>query len=178
MLKSSSLYFFLFFLFILSGCANNISQNSVNYTNRTISGGVYRDQKWDDEMKFVRVSWYQELTMVYDVFFHRLDPRTPFHSWFSPEELKEVEQCKEVIIVFHYGYDSKRIPDRLFKDEMSSNKFDEIIISTFAKNLKMHPDNIKWNLVKHKVTGFCRKLESTDPLIVNFPSFKEAVVNL
>lgn len=158
---------------LLIGCSNNISQNSVNITDRKFSGGVYRDITWDETLLFTRVSWYQELTMVYDVLLHRLPKDSKFRQWFSNEELKEIEGCKDFLIGIHYFYDSKRISERMFKDEMNYNRYEEVILNQFSKNVKLHPDYIKWRLQKHKISGFCKKELTDDPLVINFPGFKE-----
>lgn len=155
-----------------------MSQNSVNETKRHISGGTYRNVTWSDTMEFQRVSWFQELTMIYDTWFFRLLPDSPFRQWFSKDELRDVESCRDMLIVIHYQYDSKRISDRMFKEEMNLNKYEDVYLTQFAKNLKMHPDAIKWRLQKHKVIGFCRKSLTDDPLVINFPNFKETVIQL
>jgi len=167
----------IFFLTVLvSGCANNMSQNSVNETHRQINGGTYRNVTWSDTMDFKRVSWFQELTMIYDAWFYRLPPESPFRQWFSKDELKEADSCRDLIIVVHYQYDSKRISDRMFKEEMNLNKYEDVFLSQFAKNLKLHPDAIKWRLQKHKVIAFCRKNLSDDPIVINFPNFQETII--
>lgn len=168
---------YFFFVFFLFSCANNMSQNNVVFSERSFTGGVYKTEKWNDEMLFKRVSWYQQLTLIYDVFIHKLDPQSKFKMWFSKDELEEVEKCgAEVLIVFHYAYESKKIPDRFFREEMSKNNFDEIFLTTFSKNLMLHPDTNRWNLVRHKVACFCRKTRSEKTLTVNFPSFSEVSI--
>jgi hypothetical protein len=165
-------------LLLFSSCSNNISQNAVNTTTREFSGGVYRDIHWNDPLIFERTSWYQELTMVFDVMFHRLAKDSKFRQWFSNEELKEIEGCKDFIVSLHYFYDSKRISDRMFKDEMNLNQYEEIVLNQFARNIKLHPDYIKWRLQKHKIMGFCKKELTGDPIVINFPGFKEVRIDL
>jgi len=155
MSNCSAFYRVFVLIFLLNGCANNMSQNSINETHRQINGGTYRNVTWSDSMEFKRVSWFQELTMVYDAWFYRLPAESPFRQWFSKEELKEVDACRDLIIVVHYQYDSKRISDRMFKEEMNLNKYEDVFLSQFAKNLKLHPDVMKWRLQKHKIIAFC-----------------------
>lgn len=165
-------------LFLSVSCANNMSQNSVNETERHISGGTYRSSTWSDEMIFKRISWFQELTMIYDAWFYRMPAESPFKQWFAKDELTEVGECRELLIVLHYHYDSKRISERMFKDEMNLNKYEEIYVPQMAKNMKLHPDIIKWRLQKHKVMAFCRKNLTDEPIVINFPNFKEKTIKL
>ena len=57
-----------FIVFFLISCSS-ISQNLIKKGNAPLSHGQAAEKHWDSEMPLKRVSWYTELTMIFDLFY-------------------------------------------------------------------------------------------------------------
>ncbi len=150
----------------------------VRHDELDISGGVYQQQQWDDEMALTRVTWYRELTVVFDLFLHRIDSKSKFYQWFSKSEKEMINSCTKFFVTITYNSLDHGINQRMFLNQMKKNGYETYAIATFAKHLRSHPDYLKWTLHSHKIAGQCLNSIGKKELIMNFPGYRESVIKL
>jgi len=167
-------YISLITLLALCSCSN-LSKNLVKEGEFSVKSGVHHNLKWNENLEFNRYSWYHELTLLFDVMVTSLDEQSPFFNWFSTEEKIMMEKCDDVMIVMTYALDSKKISRRMLLNEIEKFGYEEVLIPTFSKALKLHPDHEKQSLQLYKTTALCHKGESDkrEKVSIRFPSYPE-----
>jgi hypothetical protein len=151
-------FIFCFFL-ILNGCANysNLSKNMVKSGEFNLRGGVQGEKKWEESHIFDRLSWYQELTLYFDLIYTQIGPKSPFYNWFSKSEIRITRKCQELFVVISYSLDSKKISRQNFIEKVRQQGYEEISLPNFEKNLRLHPDYNELSFNLYKIHGFCNK---------------------
>lgn len=149
---------FCFFL-ILNGCANysNLSKNMVKEGTFNLRGGVQGEKKWEESHVFDRMSWYQELTLYFDIIYSQIEANSPFYNWFSESERRRTRKCQELFVVISYSLDSNKISSKDFMEQLSQQGYKEISLTNFEKNLRLHPDYGELSFNLYKIHGFCKK---------------------
>lgn len=158
------------FTFIILSCST-MSKNFIKKGSLQLNGGVYLDKQWSDSLFFKRVSWHQELTLLFDLLSTRVDKKSSFHYWFSKHEQEAVAQCGDFLVVLSYALDSERISTAMFVEQMQYNGYERISIPHFAASLKLHPDFERHSLKLYRIYGLCKKHHDQKSIIVSFPSF-------
>ena len=144
-----------------------------------ISGG-YKDQlKWEDRLEFKRISWYQELSLVFDVLITPVSDTSPFQNWFSAGEKRMIAPCKDFYLVLTYALDEKKISEGTFRDQMAKLGYDQWALPDFSAYLVNHPDYERLAMKLYHLHGFCRVSEKAEqgPLVIRFPNFPEKNLN-
>jgi hypothetical protein len=159
-------------LFILAFGCTTLNKNMTKKGTYTIGGGVYQNQRWDDDLVFDRVSWFKELTLSFDLFYTKVEKDSPFYQWFSDDEKRLVEQCLENYVVLTYAWDPMQISREGFFAEVLKQGYERLSIPNFHQNVKMHPNFARINVYLYKTNLICRRKLGGDPLIVSFPGFK------
>jgi hypothetical protein len=141
----------------------------------SIKSGVHHNQKWGEDLEFSRYSWYHELTLLFDVMVTTVDEKSPFFNWFSSDEKAVLGKCDDVLVVMSYALDSARISRRMFLNEAERYGYSEILIPSFSKAMKLHPDHEKQSLQLYSTTALCHKGEENkrEKISVRFPSYPE-----
>ncbi|OIQ19099.1 MAG: hypothetical protein BM556_07390 [Bacteriovorax sp. MedPE-SWde] len=156
----------------LTSCAS-LNKNMTKVGTAKIRGGIYKNTKWDSSLEFKRVSWFQELTMLYDVIYTEIPEESSFRTWFSRDERRRLKDCGQVFLSMNYSYTSEKISHSLFKAQMRDHRYEHVVAPDFTRSLKMHPDFQQLSLSLHKVNLYCRKNKLEDPIFINFPNFEE-----
>ena len=162
---------------LLFSCSN-LSQNVVKEDELVFTGGVYQEDSWKDEMQFKRISWYKEISLVYDVLFYKVDPTSKFYVWFSTSEKELVTSCEKFLVSIAYNLPGSGITHRIFKNEMLSNGYINYSIPNFVTNLKGHPDFTKWTLQSYKVEGYCLSKKLGTDIDINLPGYKQVRIKI
>lgn len=158
------------FLLLFSGCST-LSKNMVKSGKVNLNGGVKGQKTWHDTLEFNRLSWFQELTMYFDLLYTKVDSNNPFSHWFSTSERRMANSCKELYLVVSYSLDSKKISRNEFVQQMSKQGYKEIALPHFEQNLRLHPDYAQLSFGLYKFHGFCLKTQrSKEPFLI-FPGY-------
>jgi len=163
---------FILSLLTLASCSS-LEKNMVKRGDASIKGGVYKSSTWNTKLNFERVSWYQELTLLFDSLYTEVPDNSQFRSWFTSDERARVRDCSQVLITVNYSFDSEKISHALYRSQIREAQYEQIAAPNFVRALKMHPDYQQLSLSLHKVNLFCRKSKLEDPIFINFPNFKE-----
>ena len=160
----------LILVFMLALGCSSLSKNMVKSGDFTVSGGRSKTLEWEQNLEFVRFSWFQELTLLFDVMFVEVGKDDPFQNWFSDFEKEEISKCDEFLGVLSYSLDPDKISHKLFQAEMKDNGFSKMEIPTFRSSMRTHPDYEGLSLKNYHVGGFCRKT-AREETVISFPGF-------
>lgn len=142
--------------FILLSCAST-SQNLIQEGEVTLKGGQGEEKNWDTDLNFKRVSWYSELTMIFDLFYIDTEKAGEFKNWFSDFESRTVKQCQESLITFVYHLDDRRYSKETFFQSMRDQDYEVLEIPNFSSYLKLHPDFEELSFSLYDIKLLCRK---------------------
>ena len=163
---------------VTCSCASmNLSKNSVKEGEFLVRNGVFADKKWKENLTFKRISWYHELTLQFDLLLAPVSLQSSFNFWFSPSELEDIQKCSDFRVVLAYSLDTKLIPYSILNEQFELSGFKKIEIMNFKKHLMLHPDSELNSLRLYQAYGICRPEKQFKPLILNFPSFSEKLVD-
>ncbi|MFP5385399.1 MAG: hypothetical protein ACLGHN_04930 [Bacteriovoracia bacterium] len=168
-------------LLAVSSCAVYKSYNKTTKGTVNFTGGAYKDQTWDQNLKMKRLSWYHGMSLYYDMLLWKADIDSPFAQWFSPSEKEFFVKCENFLVSVSYSADPQKISHILAREQMKLNGYDDVVVNTFANYLKSHPSAVEWKLENYKVIGYCKRAPSrlgTSDLLINFPGFTELEVDL
>lgn len=154
----------------LTSCSN-LTKNYVKEGAFYVKSGKAFDQTWSDKLKFSRTSWYHELTMQFDLLVADLTPESPFYNWLSPNEKEQASKCRDFKIGLAYSLDTVILPYSYLNAQLDEAGFQKFELMEFRKQLIQHPDSLMYSLNLYKVFGMCRGINSSKPLILNFPGY-------
>ncbi len=164
-------------LLLLGSCASNLSKNFIKEGGQTVKGGFSKNVKWDDKLNFKRYSWFHELTMMFDLMIVDLDENSPFYNWLSEDEKADVAQCNRFQVALIYNLDDKRISKKDLLVQIEEQGHEQLLLSHFTSNFKLHPDLESMSLQLYDIYGFCKKgIDSKSELSVLFPGFPNLVI--
>ena len=161
----------LFFIILLLTSCSTLNKNMIKKGAFAIDGGVYKTLKWDSKLKFDRVSWFKELTLMFDVFLTSVKKEDPFYEWFSEGEKLLVSSCLDAKVVLTYSWDPMQISRGSFFSEAEKYGYERYSIPDFHSNVKMHPNFARINVYLYKTALLCRKKLTPENLVVTFPGW-------
>ena len=170
-MKKISLYTLLSLIIFVS--CTNLTKNMVKLGEFSIRSGNYKKTTWDESLDFKRISWFHELTLLYDAIYVSLDEQSKFNNWFSLEEERRLKNCGEKLVTLTYSLDSERISHQMFYSQLRNLGYEQFVVPDFTRALKMHPDFEQLSLTLYKINIFCRKEKYAGEIPINFPSFQE-----
>ena len=167
--------FLLLFWILLSlswGCSH-FSQNQVKRSSLTVSGGRSATNSWNDSLKFKRISWYRQWSLVFDLFYAPLKEDSPFFQWVSREEKAFLDKCGEVHIVMSYYPAGGVVSDAMFLGEVERLGHERIYLDGFDKELKMHPGLAAFSLPLYNIHALCHSQKGgvAGKLALDLPGF-------
>jgi hypothetical protein len=166
-------------ILFISACSS-LSKNFVQEGSLRVKGGVSRSIEWRDVLVFKRLSWYKELTLLFDLAIAKVDKDSHFTKWFSASELETISKCSEAYVGVTYALDNKKISIPMFQAELKGAGFTEYPVPDFEKELRLHPDFEVLSLQLYRVSVLCRSGETlgTGPLLLRFPGFNQVSIDL
>ena len=164
--------FFFLSLIAITSCAS-FSENFVKEGELSLYGGRFENERWSDNLKFERVSWFQELTLLFDFLYYPLGEESPFYVWLGDNERAALSSCHSSYIILTYALDSRKISRPDFYQKLASQGHEVISVPNFRSHLRNHPDIEKLSLGLYDVNGLC--LNKSD-ISLSFPGFR--VVNI
>ncbi len=141
-----------------------------------LKNGVFADRTWTEHWTFDRYSWYQEMSLFYDLIIAQIPPQSSFNFWFSEAELKDINSCVDFRVAMIYTLDSKKISHTQFYEQMEFANYQRVDLSNFKKHLQLHPDSTEHSLQLYQIYGFCKKTKDRRQIVVNFPGFVETLI--
>tara|TARA_R110000868_G_scaffold42895_3_gene144687 strand:- start:29232 stop:29756 length:525 start_codon:yes stop_codon:yes gene_type:complete len=162
---------------LLASCAN-LSKNQVLTENFKLRGGQFANQRWDDSLEFTRLSWYTELTLVYDLLTTKLDEKSRFWLWLSNAEKQTLAACDDYYIVIAYSQNPKKVSHTMFKEAAFQSGYRSVALNQFSNYLELHPDFAQNSFHLYNVFGLCldKKMANREDILLQFPNFKEVVL--
>ncbi|EQC45470.1 hypothetical protein [Bacteriovorax sp. Seq25_V] len=159
-------------LLIIASCSN-LTKNMVKSGDFSIRSGAMGSKEWDETLKFNRVSWFHELTMLYDLVYTKIDEKSAFYNWFDNDEKRRISNCNEKLITLSYYLDSSRISHTMVKNKLLDQGYEEYSVPNFTRALKTHPDFEKLSLQLYKVNLYCHKSKANAEIYIDFPNFEK-----
>jgi len=157
----------LLIILVLSSCSN-MSKNMVQEGEFELVSGVFEEKKWDSTLRFKRLSWYQELNMLFDLLVVPVDANSPFSNWLSEDEKNDFSDCSSKFIALYYHLNTKKISRKSFEKQIKNQGFKNINLNHFKSNLSLHPDFTANHLRLYKLQGLCGLKKVIN---VKFPGF-------
>ena len=140
--------------FLLVGCSR-LSKNQIKQDDVLLIGGRYEGKIWETPLPLKRTSWFQELTLMFDLYWGKLDSKSPFYSWFSELEKDNIKDCREFYVGFSYENDTRTLDKKSFFKKLEKIGIERTPIPNFEDHLKVHPDFGPLSLRLYEVNGFC-----------------------
>lgn len=162
-------------IFLCVSCAGVLKRNVVTHSDIVFRGGTFHDQRWEEELVFRRVSWFDEITMLYDFAYARIDENNPFVSWLGKERLS-IAECDQFYAVLIYTKRNSVANTSFLKDQFTRAGYDEMILVDFADEVRSHQGFKDWRLSQHKILGLCRRAEAKSPISLHLPGFDSVSV--
>lgn len=160
-------------LLVIMSCAS-FSENFVKEGRIFLNNGRFEGERWSDNLEFQRVSWFQELTLLYDLLYWEVDNLSPFYKWFDEFEKKSLSQCSQSFVVLNYALDSSKISKLDFFRSLENYQTRRFSVGQFRKYLANHPDYERFSLSLYEVSAIC--LESKQAIEISFPNFRSVEI--
>lgn len=141
---------------LLSSCGT-VTKNTISQGDYELSTGHLGQKVWDTDLVFNRTSWFRELSMVYDLYLTKVDPKDPFFAWFSQDEKNKISTCSSFYVSLSYSLDNRLVSHSFVEDRLGKLGLKPMNIHNFALHLKMHPDFLRNSLNLYKIQGFCKQ---------------------
>ena len=164
-----------FIVFFLISCSS-ISQNLIKKGNAPLSHGQAAEKHWDSEMPLKRVSWYTELTMIFDLFYVDAKNINEFENWYSDFEKRTLDKCEQSYLTFVYELDDRRYSKLAFFQDMREQGFEVLEVPNFKSHLILHPDYEELSFGLYEVKLLCSKTKGQE-LRVILPSYQVVRLN-
>lgn len=155
---------------LISSCALT-GKNLIQREDFELYGGATSGNRWDEQLVFKRASWYLEMTMIFDVLYAEITPESKFYNWFSTAEKVTLKKCEKSFLTIFYAKDSDRVSKSDFLKQARSTGLDQIVVNTFSKAFKLHPQYIANSFQLYDISIFCRRDQKQTPLKIEFPNF-------
>lgn len=156
-------------IFAFVSCSN-MSKNLTKEGTLVMADGRYENESWGDDLEFKRFSWYQELSLIFELMLVEITDDSKFFQWFSISEKRVLESCRKQFLVLSYSLDSKRISQQILWAKAMEQGFENIVVPNFRSHLKLHPDYIPSNLNLYTTRVLCQK-DQNQRLSLSFPGY-------
>lgn len=157
-------------LLLLFSCSS-MTQTYVKQGEFELKGGQRGDKKWESSINLKHVSWFSELTMIFDVYYVDPEELKDFNTWFSPFEAKTVSSCKSSYLALVYDLVDNRYSKENFYQKLREQGYEVLEVPDFSAHFMLHPDfeELSFNLYELKL--LCQKSKAKNIAEVTIPSF-------
>lgn len=163
-----------FFTFLLLASCASYSENFVKEGELQLRGGRYQDQTWSDNLRFQRVSWYQELSLLFELLYVDADNLGEFENWLSEQEKRDIEKCPRPYLTLSYALEPRKISRADFYRQVEKKGGTRFSLSHFRKFYSTHPDMERLSLRQYEMIGLCLP---DDGLSLHFPGYRPVFIN-
>lgn len=170
----------LFFIALTLTSCGSMSKNIVKRGEVSFQGGVYKESRWDDSLDFERYSWFQELSLLFDLLVAKVPSESPFRQWFSSSEQTIINGCKDFRVVMTYFLDSSRISETMLWSQAAQAGYERVSLGHFGPYLKLHPQYNRQSFHLYHVEGLClpkNSEQSGTGFMVDFPNYSQVEVD-
>ena len=158
-----------FILCFLISCSS-LSQNMIKEGELRLKGSYINNQSTSDHLVFKRFSWYQELTLNFDLLISYVSKESSFYQKFAASEQGILKSCKAVYIAFTYELDSKRLARSSLLNQFTNNGLENTETPRFQREIRMHPDFTEESLQLYTSHVLCANSDKIN-ISLNFPGF-------
>ncbi len=162
----------LLFAFLLTTSCSLTGRNIVQENDFELTGGSVGEKVWKNDLKLKRISWYQEMTMVFDVLLGEISNESPFYNWFSTSEKISLKQCSKSYLALYYSSSSDVISKKRFLKQVKLQGYEQFIMNDFQSALRLHPQYVSNSFQLYDVAILCAKSEIEGPLKLEFPNYR------
>ena len=167
----------LFPVLIALSCSN-LSSNRAVEGEFYLREGKIGEHRWDKALIFKKISWYTEMTLLYDILYTKLPEDSPFWHLFSDDEKKDLKGCSESFVVMSYELDPERMSDAQVENFVEQASFEKMALASFRETLATHPDFRRHFLHRYDIYALCRRDGgSSGGILLNFPHFDPKIMN-
>ena len=158
-------------LLLLFSCSS-MTQTYIEQGEFELKGGQSGEKNWESSIDLNHVSWFQELTLIFDVFYLETEKLKDFNTWFSDFEQGLINSCKTSYVALVYDLIDKRYSRKEFYQHLREQGFEVLEIPRFSSHLVLHPDfeEMSFNLYEAKL--LCHKKTAKNNAKVILPSFQ------
>lgn len=161
---------------LVSSCSS-LSKNMKKEGELTLRGFKLQESETKEELILKRYSWYQGLTLDFELLMSSIKKDSDFYKAFTLEEQKTLSKCDAVYIAFTYELTGKRLSRGHLLTQLQSVGLNDVVTPDFAKEMRMHPDFSGESLQLYRFHTFCSsegKLET----FINFPGFSSFQIRI
>jgi len=144
---------------------------STSSKNRFVSGELTIE-----EIKLNRYSWFQEMSLVAEIFVKKVGKEDLIRKLFSTKELEVVDSCSNFFVMLAYSQDSNKITYKMLRDRLEKISYAEVVIPDFKNNFKLHPDYESYAFRLYSVVGFCGS--GPEQFDMTFSSFPDSIIHI
>lgn len=159
-------------LLLLSSCAS-IDTNLVKRSTLTVKGGQTANISWGESLQIRRISWLHKANLLYEINIADIPLNSPFMEWFDKGELSSVKNCKQLLWVVDYAYDTRRVQLNYVKNLLSESGYVDLAAPHFHKNFLNHPDTGSISNQNYKMKLFCHESKKFSGIEATIPGFKQ-----
>jgi hypothetical protein len=159
-------------IIFLSSCAT-IDSNQVKRSTQVIKGGQSFDKSWKEALNIRRTSWFYKADLLYEINIADIPLDSPFLAWFDKSEISSVKNCKQILWVVDYAYDTRRIQQNYVKNLLSESGYVDIAVPHFSKNFLNHPDTSSLSNRNYKMSLFCHESKRYSGIAATIPGYKQ-----
>lgn len=174
-MKQTGVFFLLISALIVS--CGHMSKNTVKSGDVIIQGGRFEKDEWSDPLNFKRYSWFQELTLVYDLLIVPDSKLGPFKKWISKDMATEVAKCSHFALALTYHLEDEKFPKSFLSSQIFKKGVKRLSMKKWSQHLRSHPNYTGPSLGLYKVEGICFD-QKTTKMSISIPNFGPVDVNL
>lgn len=160
------------------GCSA-LTISTVQEGELVIGEGRYNELSWDEDLVFERISWYYELTLLYDFLLAEIPVHSNYRRWLSSSESITANGCAKFYIAGVYASRDSRVSQNDIWKQFDTNKLKFTNVNGFYRNLSFSERFITNSFNLYKFWGICIR-DSGEPVRVrlSFPGYSSKELSL
>lgn len=163
---------------LLYGCSS-LSVSTIKEGELTIKEGRFNDLSWDEDLNFKRISWYHELTLLYDFLISEVPVHSNYRRWFASSESISANSCGKFYVAGVYSNRDGRVDQNDIWKKFDTNKIKFINVNGFYQNLSFTEYFISNSFRLYKFWGICVKNQGDIVTVkLSFPGYVSKQISL
>lgn len=164
-------------LSLFTSCAHR-AYNQIVEGHIKMTSGVYKDKQWIESWEFKRISWYHGANVAFELVISPLDANSPYRNWLELDS-QAVASCKSLLISFQYSVGPQKISYALVNEQMKSNGYNEVVLTNFFTQLRMHPDMEQMRLKMYQLKAYCNNSNDIkNELNIFLPGYQTKIIKV
>lgn len=150
----------LIFLLSFISCSA-LTVSTVQESEYVIGEGRVGDDIWSEDLVFKRLSWFYELTLMYDFYIAEIPVSSNYRRWFTPGEALSSNNCGRFYIAAVYATRDRRVSQNDIWKQFDTNKIKFTNVNGFYQNLSFSENFLTNSFNLYKFWGVCVKGNSS-----------------